>query len=101
MQDMNWTSVLAPSLHYTSLRVILALASYYDHEIEQIDVVTSFLNADVFSEIYMDQPQGFRKKTVNNGGELDCKLKKALYGFREAPRAWNSLLGDWLLSVGL
>ncbi len=29
-----------------------------------------------------------------------CKLKKALYGIREAPRAWNSLLNDWLISVG-
>ena len=53
--------MLAPTLRYTSLRVILALASHRDYEIEQMDVVTSFLNANVMSEIYMDQPQGFRK----------------------------------------
>jgi hypothetical protein len=34
-----------------------------------MDVVTAFLDADVISKIYMDQPQGFRK-TTKNGGEL-------------------------------
>ena len=61
MQDMDWHSVFAPTLRYTSLRVILALAAYHDYEIEQMDVVTDFLNADLISNIYMDQPQGFKK----------------------------------------
>ncbi len=99
MQEMNWTSVFAPTLRYTSLRVILALASHHDYEIEQMGVVTAFLNANVVSEIYMDQPQGFRK-TAKDGGELVRKLKKALYGIREAPRAWNSLLSEWRIRIG-
>ncbi len=40
-----------------------------------MDVVTAFLNAYVVSEIYMNQPQGFKKKS-KDGGELVCKLKK-------------------------
>ncbi len=76
--------MFAPTLKYTSLRVILALAAYHDYEIEQVDVVTAFLNADVVSNIYMEQPQGFEKK-CKDGGTLVCKLKKALYGIREAP----------------
>jgi len=95
MQETNWTSVFAPTHRYTSLRVILALVAHHDYEIEQMDVMTAFLNANVVFEIYMDQPQGFRK-TTKDGGELVCKLKKALYGIREAPRAWNSLLIEWL-----
>jgi hypothetical protein len=47
---MNWTSVFAPTLRCTSLRVILALASYHDYVIEQMDVVTTFLSADVVSD---------------------------------------------------
>ena len=45
----------------------LALATYHIYEIEQMDVVTSFLNANVVSEIYMDQPQGFGKTTKDGG----------------------------------
>jgi hypothetical protein len=47
----------------------------------------------------MEQPQGFEEK-YKDGGTLVCKLKKALYRIREAPRALNSLLNDWLISVG-
>ncbi len=83
---MDWSYVFAPTLWYISLRVIIAHATYHGYEIEQMDAVTAFLNADVVSEIYMDQPQGFRK-TSKNGGEMFCKLKLALYGIREAPRA--------------
>ena len=62
-----------------------------------MDVITAFLNADVVSEVYMEQPQGY--KTTKDGGELVCKLKKALYEIREAPQAWNSLLSEWLINV--
>jgi hypothetical protein len=34
MQETNWTFVFAPTLRYTSLRVILALAAHHDYEIE-------------------------------------------------------------------
>ena len=91
--------MFASTLRYSSLRVILALAAYQDYEIEQMDVVTAFLNADVVSKIFMEQPQGF-KRTSKDGGELVCELKKANYGIREAPGAWNSLLNEWLLSIG-
>ena len=56
MHEMDWNSVFAPTLRYTSMRVILADAAYHDYEIEQMDVATAFLNADVVSKIYMEQP---------------------------------------------
>ncbi len=86
MQAMDWNSVFTPTVRYTTLRAILALAAHHDYEIEQMDVVTAFLNADVVSKVYMEQPAGFT--TVSPDGHiLVCKLKKALYGIREAPRA--------------
>ncbi len=63
MHDLDWNSVFAPTVRYTTLRVILALAAHHDYEIEQMDVVTFFLNADVVSEVYMEQPLGFVKTT--------------------------------------
>ena len=47
----------------------------------------------------MEQPNGFT--TISpDGHTLVYKLKKSLYGIREAPRAWNSLLSDWLVRIG-
>nr|GFC40722.1 ribonuclease H-like domain, reverse transcriptase, RNA-dependent DNA polymerase [Tanacetum cinerariifolium] len=37
-------------------------------------------------EVYVTQPEGFIKKEDNG---MVYKLKKALYGLRQAPRAWN------------
>ncbi|KAL0420506.1 UNVERIFIED_CONTAM: hypothetical protein Slati_3073500, partial [Sesamum latifolium] len=41
------------------IRILLAIAAWYDYEIWQMDVKTAFLNGFVEEEIYMDQPEGF------------------------------------------
>jgi hypothetical protein len=99
MQSVDYSSVFAPTVRYTTLRVLLALACYHDLEIEQMDVVSAFLHADVVSDIYMEQPEGYHVPS-STGTRLVCKLDKALYGIREAPRAWNSLFSSWLVSFG-
>ena len=54
MQEPDWNSVFAPTVRYTTLRVLLALACHEDLEIEQMDVIYAFLNADVESNVYME-----------------------------------------------
>jgi hypothetical protein len=53
--------------------------------VEQLDVVTAFLEADIEEEIYMRQPEEFRHTDIN-GEEQVCLLKKSLYGLKQAPR---------------
>ena len=40
----------------------MAMVAYYDLELHQIDVKTSFLNESLDEEVYMDQPKGFSVK---------------------------------------
>ena len=56
------------------IRVLLALAVIHDLEIEQLDVMNAFLNADLQETIYMEMSHGFAKKNVV------CLLQKTLYG---------------------
>ncbi|KAL0329141.1 UNVERIFIED_CONTAM: hypothetical protein Sradi_4900800 [Sesamum radiatum] len=42
-----------------SIRIMLAIAAWYDYEIWQMDVKMAFLNGFVEEEKYMDQPEGF------------------------------------------
>ncbi|KAL0448626.1 UNVERIFIED_CONTAM: hypothetical protein Slati_1419000, partial [Sesamum latifolium] len=42
-----------------SIRVLLAIAAWYDYEIWKMDVKMAFLNGFVEEEIFMDQPEGF------------------------------------------
>jgi hypothetical protein len=98
-QEPDWNSVFAPTIRYTSLRVILAIACINDWEVEQMDVVSAFFNADVESEIYMEQPQGY-VAYGDKGQPVCCHLKKALYGIREAPKTRNELFTIWLIDYG-
>lgn len=71
---------------YKSLRVALALVAKWDHEVAQFDVPTAFLNAEVEEDIYMELPDGYGQPG------MVCKLRKSLYGLRQAPRNWDRLI---------
>lgn len=50
-----------------------------------MDVKNAFLNGILQVTVYISQPLGSKNVTFPTHV---CKLKKALYGFKQAPRAW-------------
>ena len=62
-----------------------------------MDVVTAFLNGNIKEDIYMAQPEGF---VVEGKEHLVCKLRKSIYGLKQSPRCWNSVLDSHLKSIG-
>ncbi len=97
--EVDYNETFAPTLRYTTLRVLISLACSLDLEIEQFDVVIAFLNADVDEDIYMYPPPG-PTRTSTHEQRLVCKLKRSLYGIKKPPRSWQTLLSPWLLSYG-
>ena len=53
ISDVDFSEIFAPTVRYTTLRVLLALAAYYSLEVLQFDVCTAFLNAEVNEPIYI------------------------------------------------
>jgi hypothetical protein len=69
-----------------SIQTILAIAAYFDYEIWQMDVKTTFLNENLDEDVCMIQSEGFVNPT--NAGKV-CKLQKSIYGLKQASRSWN------------
>nr|GFA22204.1 copia protein [Tanacetum cinerariifolium] len=63
--------------------------------IYKMDVKTAFLNGNLPEEVYVSQLDGF--VDPDNPNHV-YKLKKALYGLNQAPRAWYDMLSSFLLS---
>lgn len=71
---------------------MLAIATQFDMEIHHMDVITAFLNANLFKEIYMQQPEGYEGKEKPH---KVCKLNKSIYGLKEV----HKMLQDYTLSL--
>ncbi|KAG8479747.1 hypothetical protein CXB51_029269 [Gossypium anomalum] len=70
-----------------TIRFVLATAVMKQWQLRQVDVNNAFLNGELTEEIFLDQPLGF--EVFDSAGQrLVCRLNKALYGLRQAPRAW-------------
>jgi hypothetical protein len=62
-----------------------------------MDMKSAFLNGPIKKEVYVEQPPGFEDSEYPNHV---YKLSKALYGFKQAPRAWYKCLRDFLITNG-
>jgi hypothetical protein len=96
-EGIDYDEIFAPVSRYTSIRVIISLASVFDWKLHQMDVKTAFLNDEVEKEVYMKQLEGI----VIHGKESHvCKLKKASYGLKPALRYWYGRIDSFLPSLG-
>lgn len=93
----DFTEIFSPVVRHCSIRLLLALAVEMNLDIHHLDVQTAFLNGDLQEEIYMQQPEGFVCPRSEN---KVYRLRKAVYGLKQASRSWYQKVKDILLSLG-
>jgi len=91
---LDYNDVFAPVARSTTLRILLSVSGKRNYIVNHLDVKSAFLNADLKEEIYMRHPPGSRK----TGTVL--KLKKSLYGLKQAAYTWNQKLHNVLTRMG-
>lgn len=94
---VDYTETFSPVVRYSSLRLIFALAVEFDLHLHQMDVTTAYLNGTLQEVVYMVQPEQYVDK---NYPEKVCRLKKSIYGLKQAGREWNVLLDSVFKRMG-
>lgn len=90
-EGIDFTKTFSPVIKQPTVRIVLSLAVHYGWSIKQLDVTNAFLHGVLDEEVYMRQPLGYKDP---DHPHFVCKLHKALYGLRQAPRAWFSMFSD-------
>ncbi|KAL0455649.1 UNVERIFIED_CONTAM: Retrovirus-related Pol polyprotein from transposon RE1 [Sesamum latifolium] len=95
VEGVDYIDRFSPVAKAVTVRVFLALASSYGWPVHQVDINNAFLHGFLDEDIYMQAPAGY----VVPKGKV-CKLKRSLYGLKQASRQWNLELTAKLLAFG-
>ncbi|GJU50999.1 retrovirus-related pol polyprotein from transposon TNT 1-94 [Tanacetum coccineum] len=93
-EGIDYDETFTPVTRLEAIRIFLAFATYMNFIVYQMDVKSTFLNGKLKEEVYVKQPPRFESNEFPNHV---CKLDKALYGLKKAPRAWQILRNPTLL----
>jgi len=92
-EGIDFEETFAAVARLDAIRMFLALSSFQEFKVYQMDVKSSFLNEDLEEEVYIEKLDGF---ILGNDPKFVCRLKKALYGLKQAPRAWYYCFDKYL-----
>jgi hypothetical protein len=95
---VDFNETFAPVCSYRTLRMMLEVAEHAGLVLRQFDTKTAFLHGYLKEEVYVRPPRGWEHLAGGSGRVL--RLCRALYGLRQAPRAWNQRLEAELTARG-
>ncbi len=90
---IDYEDTFSPMFKAATIRLILSIAVSKGWSLRQLDVQNAFLHGVLEEEVYMRQPPGYEDKAYPH---YICKLDKALYDLKQAPRARYSRLSHKL-----
>ncbi|KAL5621815.1 hypothetical protein BROUX41_005760 [Berkeleyomyces rouxiae] len=85
-----------PTASSSSFRLFMAMVAALDLECDQIDINNAFTEAVLKEDIYLRVPEGL--PNVLEGCVL--KLRKSLYGLKQAAHDWYETISEYLISLG-
>ncbi|KAF8701274.1 Reverse transcriptase (RNA-dependent DNA polymerase), partial [Rhizoctonia solani] len=92
---IDFDETFAPVVRLDSIQLLLSIANQNDWDIQQLNVNSAYLHAKVNKELYMQQIPYFEDST-----NQVLKLKRSIYGLKQAGRMWNKLYNTKLKSLG-
>src|SRR6202522_4191402 len=98
---VDYFDTFAPVARLASIRTVLAFAAAEDYETGQIDIKGAYLNGELTSDevIFMRQPPGYEEVGAD-GRKRVMRLRKTLYGLKQAGRRWYHKLVEIMSKLG-
>ena len=96
-EGINYLDTYSPVVRTATIRLVLHTATVTQWEICQFDVQHAFLHGELSETVYMRQSAGFVDK---DHPDHVCLLRKAIYGLKQALRAWFDKFSTFLLEFG-
>jgi hypothetical protein len=97
VEGLDFEETFAPVARLDVIRILLAFVASKGLKLYQMEVKSTLLNGVIQDEVFVRQSLGFKNSKYPN---RVYKLSKALYGFKQAPRAWYARLMTFLLKHG-
>ncbi|CAM8990809.1 unnamed protein product [Rhodiola kirilowii] len=96
-EGIDYDETFTPVARLEAIKLLIVYSAYHGFKLQQMDVKTAFLNGVLKEEVYVSQTPGFEDSSHPDHIYI---LDKALYGMKQAPRAWYDRLSQFLLSHG-
>ena len=96
VKGIDYTHAFSATMRATSFRLLMALATHDKLRLEHFDVTNAFTQSEIDKVIFVEPPKGY-PQLAPNGSPCVLKLRKALYGTKQASRMWQLKLRKHLV----
>jgi hypothetical protein len=120
IKGIDYNETFAPVAKIVTLRILLTLIAIFSLYVGGLDCKTAFLNATLNETVWLEPPKELidylieiykaetnsllkkrlKRQIMNLSKGAILKLKKALYGTKQAPREWYLLIDKFLRHQG-
>jgi Reverse transcriptase (RNA-dependent DNA polymerase)/Integrase core domain len=94
-EGIDYFELWSPTGHHATLKCLFVYAVQYNYKVRHVDIKCAFLNGDLEEEVFMEQPPMF-----DDGTGRVWRLRKSIYGLKQASRQWHKKLKEVLGKLG-
>ncbi|KAG7593249.1 Retrotransposon Copia-like N-terminal [Arabidopsis thaliana x Arabidopsis arenosa] len=100
-EGLDYTETFSPVAKMATIKLLLKVSASKKWTLTQLDISNAFLNGELEEEIFMKIPEGYaERKGISLPPNAVLRLKRSIYGLKQASRQWFKKFSNSLISMG-